>query len=175
MQLEMNTYTKILDRLNKFLLILCVFLLMVMVAAVSFQVLLRFLPGMGIRISAPWTSELPIYCMIWLIFLGVAVATRHNKLISVDVLLGKLPLNGVKLVVYIATLLSLLFYIGLLIAGYEWAVYGMSETSSTMGIPMSYVYVSLPVSAFVMILNTIAYLLEIPKKNLLSVNVDTEI
>ncbi|MEI3614413.1 TRAP transporter small permease [Pseudogracilibacillus sp. SO30301A] len=159
----MNTYIILVDRLNRFILIICAILLTVMVLAVSFQVLIRTLPNTVINISAPWTSQLSIYCMLWLIFLGASVATRNNKLISVDIILSYLPLRGAKITVYSATLLSLIFYIGILIAGYYWAVYGLSEVSTTMGISMFYVYGSLPVSAFVMILNTIAYLLEIPK------------
>lgn len=151
-------YLKLIDRLNKILLYLVGILMIVMVFSITYQVLVRMLfPKIGLQVSAPWAGELPLHCMIWLIFLGAAIATRHNKLISVDILQTSLSTKWAKVATITALILSMIFYIGILIAGYYWAMFGLTETSTSMGIKMFYVYVSMPVAAIVMILNTVAH------------------
>lgn len=157
----MINFNRWIDRLNKSLVFVIGILLIVMVLTITFQIMVRMIfPKLGIQFSAPWAGELPLYCMIWMIFLGAAVATRNNKLISVDILQVNLPPKGRKIVNFIAMSLSIVFFVGLLVAGYHWAMFGMTETSTSMGISMFYVYVSLPVSALVMILNSVAYLFD---------------
>lgn len=154
-------YLKWIDRLNKLLMYLVGILMIVMVFSITYQVLVRMVfPKIGLHAAAPWAGELPLYCMIWLIFLGAAIATRHNKLISVDILQTSLSEKWAKISTFIALGLSIAFYIGILIAGYYWATFGLTEISTAMGISMFYVYMSMPVAAIVMILNTVAYVID---------------
>ncbi len=171
----MNSYIKWIDKVNRLLVALMGILLVVMTLAVTYQVLLRFLlPKLGIKMSAPWTGELPIYCMIWLILLGAAVAVRNGHLITVDVIHLKLSARASKIVTVIALGFSILFYICILIAGYQWALFGLSETSVSMKLSMFYIYLSLPLSAVMMILNGIAYLLELLFNKNTNVNSETD-
>ncbi len=158
----MRLYIRWLDRLNKLLTYTIGILLIVMVLVMAYQFSIRFISQyFGVSTSAPWTAELPLYCLLWLIFLGAAIATRNNRLITVDIILSNLPEKWEKKGILISVLISIFFYIGIFIAGINWAIFGMSETSTSMGISMFYVYLSLPFSAFVMILNSIGYLINL--------------
>ncbi len=134
----------------------------VMTLIVFLQVIVRFiLPLIGIYISVPWTEELARYLMIWFVFIGGAVATRHAKLLAVDILVSMIPAFPGKLVSVIAHTLSLAFYVCIFIIGLQWAVFGLSETAPVMGFSMIYIYSAMAVGAALMILNTITLFIDI--------------
>lgn len=157
----MTLFIKWTDKLNKILSLLLGIILLVMTLSVGYQVIIRFLLSrFELNISAPWTEELSRYLMIWLIFLGAAYATRYSKLISIELLETLLPKLARNIVKIISLILSVVFYIVIFIIGYKWATFGLSETSTVMHFSMFYVYLSMPLSAIIMVINTLAYLIE---------------
>lgn len=154
-------YIKLMDRINKMALSFIGVLLIIMVFSITYQVLVRNLfPKLGFEVSASWAGELPLYCMIWLVFLGAAVAVRDNKLISVDFIQTYLPPKWENIVIITTIILSMTFFVSLLISGYHWAIFGLSQRSVSMPISMFLVYLSLPISVILMLANSIAYLLD---------------
>lgn len=136
-------------------------MLFTMVLVVFAQILVRFLlPRLGITVSAPWSEELARYLMVWCIFLGAAVASRAGDLIAVESLVDALPARlgwRLKMLAYVATIAFLATLVWL---GWRWVEFGREESSTVMNLPMSWVYLSLPVGAALTILNILTRLFE---------------
>ena len=82
----MKAYIKIVDKLNKLLEWLVVVVLVILSFVVLAQVVTR-----KCHISVAWLEEMARYSMIWLCFLGAAVACRRGSLIKIDILYELLP------------------------------------------------------------------------------------
>ncbi|KQP05125.1 TRAP transporter small permease [Pseudorhodoferax sp. Leaf265] len=136
-------------------------MLCTMVLVVFAQILVRFLlPRLGITVSVPWSEELARYLMVWCIFLGAAVASRAGDLIAVESLVDALPARigwRLKMVAYVATIAFLATLVWL---GWRWVEFGEGESSTVMNLPMSWVYLALPVGAALTIVNILTRLLE---------------
>lgn len=154
-------FIKWVDRLNQALKILLGIAMGLMSLLVLTQVTIRsFLTKFGIYISLPWTEELARILMIWSVFIGGALAVRRAELLAVDALVhGLSPIygKGIKLT---AHLISLVFYVYILIIGVSWAKYGLTGTSPVLGISMIYTYISMAIGAALMIVNTTVLLLD---------------
>jgi TRAP-type C4-dicarboxylate transport system permease small subunit len=137
-------------------------LLAVIALVVLIQVMVRFvLTSLGINISAPWTEELARYLLVWLIFLGAALGCRRMQLISLEFVVKALP-RALGTVVRLAALgLCLVLFALLLRFGVQFVqILGASELSPVMQIPKTWVYWAMPVGAALMIVNTLAFVLE---------------
>lgn len=132
-----------------------------MVVVVFMQIVVRFLlPRLGFTVSVPWSEELARYLMVWCIFLGAAVASRAGDLIAVESLVDAVPAQlgwRMKMLSYVATIAFLATLVWL---GWRWVEFGEGESSTVMNLPMSWVYLALPVGAALTILNILTRLLE---------------
>lgn len=157
----MRLYVTLIDKLNVVVTGIVAALLAVVALAVLAQVLVRFvLTALGINISAPWTEELARYTLIWMVFLGAAVGVRHARMIALEFGVRKLPaMTGVPLR-YGVMLLTIAFFGLLFSVGVEFLELGRSETSPVLGITKEKVYLAMPVSMVLMILNSLALIAE---------------
>ncbi|WP_173933936.1 TRAP transporter small permease [Chelativorans sp. Marseille-P2723] len=135
--------------------------LAVMVFCTMLQVTVRFLlTKFGILLSVPWSEELARYLMIWIVFIGSAVAARKGQLIALEFLVETLPSRIAYPVRILALLVSLAFFALLVWTGWRYTMGNLIERSPVMVIPMSWVYASLPVSAALMIINTLCLIVD---------------
>jgi TRAP-type C4-dicarboxylate transport system permease small subunit len=149
------------DAVNALLTIIVAALLAFVAFCVFFQVLVRFvLTAAGINISAPWTEELARYTLIWMVFLGAAIGVRHARMIALEFGIRKLPANvGIPLR-YGVMLLGIAFFGLLFSVGMDFLALGRTETSPVLGITKDKVYLAMPVSMTIMILNSLALIAE---------------
>lgn len=124
----------------------CVALLLVMLGAIGAQVVARY----AFNMPLVWSEELARYAMIWLAMLAAAVAAREGQHISLGELMPlpprtRLIVNAVLVVVVTATLFMLIQT--------GWALSGrtMRQQSAVLGVPMGWVYASIPVGASLMV------------------------
>lgn len=154
-------FVRWIDWFNKQLHSLLGILLIIMVVVVFLQVLVRFIfTYLGVYTSVPWTEELARYLMIWMIFMGAALATRYAKMLAVDALIFAIPALPAKLVKVVAHLLSLIFYTCIFIVGIQWANVGLTVKAPVMGILMIFPYSAIAVGGGLMVLNTIALFID---------------
>ncbi|MBP6563002.1 MAG: TRAP transporter small permease [Neisseriaceae bacterium] len=146
------------DQLNRGVEYTLALMLAIMAVVVLIQVLVRFVFE---QFSVPWSEEVAKYLMIWLTFLGGAVAVRKGKLIAIDSMVLLLPERAGKALKWVAHLLSLVFYALLVWIGWEWFVFGLSETAPVMKISKAYVYAAMFLGSALMVINTMAYLWEV--------------
>lgn len=115
------------------------------------QVLFRYV----FDYSLYWAEEAMRYGFIWGTLLGVCICHSKGVNISIEALTSHLKDTTRAHVGLIVHLLSAFFFSVLIIYGYKLVLVTMSQTSAAMGIPMGYIYLSVPVSGAIMLLHTI--------------------
>lgn len=157
----MRLFLRATDAVNAVMTLAVGLLLMVVSAAVLWQVTVRLvLTAAGINISAPWTEELARYCLIWMVFLGAGIGVRHARMIALEFVIRTLP-GGVGIPLrYGVTLLSVAFFALLIWVGVQFVELGRTEVSPVMRLRMDWVYWAMPVGAGLMILNSLALVVE---------------
>jgi TRAP-type C4-dicarboxylate transport system permease small subunit len=102
------------------------------------NVVLRYFFNSGIT----WAEEASRYLFIWLIFLGAIVASRENAHLGVDTLIKMLSVNARRKIFIINNIL-LAITMGLCADGaWKLTMLTTNQTSASMDLPLSYVYVS---------------------------------
>lgn len=125
------------------------------------QVMVRLvLDWFGVNLSTPWSEELSRYFMIWLIFLGAGYACRYAKLISLTLVVDRMPKWMHRSADAIAAIICIAFYVLLVKVGLDAVRFGWIEMSPVLQLPKAYIYMAMPVGATVMIVNTLAFLSE---------------
>lgn len=125
------------------------------------QVIVRLVfDWFGINLPMPWSEELSRFFMIWLIFLGAGYACRGAQLISLTLVVDRMPKSIHRAADGIAAAICIAFYALLVKVGLDAMRFGWIETSPVLQLPKAYVYLAMPVGAAVMIINTLAFLAE---------------
>ncbi len=97
-----------------------------------------------------WSEELARYLAVWLTFLGAAYALRKRSLATVEILYIKLHGVSQKTLYAVISVIVFIFCYVMVRYGLNFAMKFMSQTSPAMQIPKGLVYVSAPVSGFLM-------------------------
>ncbi len=129
----------------------CVALFVAILVVMVFQVTFRY------ALNAPltWTEELARYLFIWACFLGAPVATRRGSHVTIAFVSDRLP-RGAGRVVGAAVLgMSLLFFLQLAFQGAILTARSHTVEAITVPIPWSLIYLAVPLSAVLMILQTV--------------------
>jgi TRAP-type transport system small permease protein len=152
----MGTIIKLIDRFNKILGLLLALLLMVMTAVIFYQVFSRFVLHDSLR----WSEELARYLMVWSVFVGSALAIRKMDLISVDAIKELLSERATRALNILVYLICIAFLVVLSIYGFELVNKLAAQTSPAMQVSMGWAYSAIPVGAILMIINSVAVVLE---------------
>jgi len=129
-------------------------LLGVMIGSVGLSVFCRYL----LQMPLSWTEEVVLLCMVWVVFLGASIATKHKEHIIIDIVVSLAPrrlakgMEVVSLSVIIAVL-ALLVWQGIRLVEVTQDV----ETTA-LGIPTMYIYAAVPVSALLMFIHSCRHL-----------------
>mgnify|MGYP000876396956 CR=1 FL=1 len=133
---------------------ICLLCLIVMVAAVGMQVLSRYM----LKTPVSWADEVARSSLTWLTFIGGSMAMRLKSHFVIELLVHALPKGvqnafGILLLLVTATLLSVMFYTGIIMLPVVHA-----QSSSAIGFPMSLVYVSIPVGSIFMLFHVCRFI-----------------
>lgn len=120
-----------------------------LVTTVFLQVIFRFI----LNSPLAWTEELARYSLIWLTFLGAAYAMSSKAHIGMEFFVNLFGVPIRKMLYIVATFASLLFFLLMVIEGYDLAMQGMSQLSPVLRIPMGVIYMIIPVSGAILIIN----------------------
>src|SRR5450756_1783471 len=96
---------------NNFEEVVTALLLGVMIVSVGLSVFFRYV----LQKPFSWTEEVVLLCMVWMVFLGASIATKHNEHIVIDFVIALVPrglariMEIVSLVTVIAVLICLLY------------------------------------------------------------------
>lgn len=136
------------DKVEKVILFILAIILAIMVIALFLQVILRYL----FKSATPWAEELARYAFIWLSMLGATVAMRRGRHMNMDYFVNLLPQNIGKITNIVAHILIIFFLAVVTYYGIGLVIMTHKQLSSGMRIPMSYVYLSIPIGSMFMIM-----------------------
>lgn len=146
--------------LDRILGALCCSLLLALVAVLAWQVISRY----ALNAPSSVTEEVLRYGVIWMSLLGAAYATGRGSHMSVDMLRDRLSGRGrLRLDALVAVAFVAFAGIVLIWGGMKGVGISMRQTSPVMRIPMSWVYLSLPVSGGLMILYSLLNLIDLAR------------
>lgn len=141
----MDTFDRVLLRLNRWLMIIILAAMAMMVFA---NVALRFLTDESIL----WVEEVSRYLMIWLTFLGAGVVLRYGGHIGIDTLQDSFPRQAPAIRVAIFVLM-LGFFAFMVWIGTRYAMLTWGQTTPVMQIPVGVVYLAMPVGFALLIVH----------------------
>lgn len=128
-------------------------LLILLSCAMMLQVIMRYAFGHAL----PWPEEFCRYCYVWMTYLSIGLTIRRRSYFRVTALVDMLPKRATAAFEVIAQLINLAFF--------GWACYASfgiiaslrtsAQSSPSMGIPMFYVYLILPVGMVIATLRAI--------------------
>lgn len=125
-----------------------------------FQIITRFV----LETPAEWTEVMIRFSLIWMVFMGVAVAFRHGAMVSVDVVYRWSP-PKVRRVLDAVVALAALTLIGVIIWwGWDYAQRGSVQTMAGLeSVSMFWAYLAMPVGGLFSVIGIVANFLD-PKR-----------
>lgn len=146
-----TAYAKTMAGINIFLEWAMRAVLAFMTVVVFTQVLSRFL-----HFSMPQLEELARYSNIYLAFLAVAYGMGKDSLVKVDALQSVISGPVRKVILLFADIASLVTCGLYIYSGIKLVELGIGQKSSSMGFDLAFVYIIIPVSFAVAVLNKAA-------------------
>ncbi|QCX01946.1 TRAP transporter small permease [Aggregatimonas sangjinii] len=145
--------------IDKLLANFLVIIMAIMVLNVLWQVASRFILGS----PSSFTDELARYLMIWVGILGAAYVSGKNLHVAIDVLPSRLSEKTQKRLKLIVRILVILFCLGAMVIGGSRLVYithVLDQNSPALQVPLSVVYVVIPISGLLIIYYQISDILK---------------
>ncbi|MFD1039412.1 TRAP transporter small permease [Virgibacillus byunsanensis] len=153
----MQLLLKIIDKLNKLVYFIVGSMAIVMFLLIISQIISRSI----LSNSISWSEELARYLMIWIVFLGAALALRERSLIAIELLTYPLKDKWKKRLQIVVYIICTIFFTFILIYGIDLLQFVKVQSSPTLPFSMAIPYASIPVSAVFLIMNSLAILLEL--------------
>ena len=130
-------------------------LMAAMVAAVSWQVISRYV------FSSPssWTEEIARFLLIWIGVLGAAYAFRTGVHLGLDILPRKLTGRSAELLKQFTAFVVVLFSVTVLVVGGGSLVsltWELRQYSAVLGLPIAFVYSVIPTAGILICIYAIA-------------------
>jgi len=145
----------------KFLNFIIVVMFSCMSIAVFIQIIFRYLLHKPIY----WSEEFPRFILIWLTFLGSAIAMKNHSHLSISLLTDRLFVQKRIWVQFFANLLSLSFISILVWGGIIITNLTMSNRTAALQMPTGLVYLAVPVGGVLMIIYLLKNTIKLFKKN----------
>lgn len=141
---------KVRDTIDKVLGTLLIILMVALVMDVVWQVAARYL----VKSPSSFTDELARFLLMWVGLMGAAYALGKKRHLALDLLPQKLKGKKKKNLLILINVLVILFAFTVLVVGGIRLVYitlTLDQISAALGVPLGYVYLSLPLSGLFMI------------------------
>jgi TRAP-type C4-dicarboxylate transport system permease small subunit len=154
---------KILDKVNRALEIVLIFLTSILVLDVLWQVFSRYV----LASPSSFTDELAGYLLIWVSLLGAAYVAGRREHLAIDILLQRSSPARQRVLRILIQSVILGFSSTVMVIGGSWLVYTrfyLEVKSAALQIPLGYVYIVLPLSGLLIVFYSIGHLKEAIKK-----------
>ena len=134
--------------IDKVLSVSTVILLLSVLFLMTLQIVMRYVFSRPLT----WSEELAKYSMVWMTFLGSALAVAKKAHVCVDLVVGAFPQKAQKVIGYLTKCLSLVFLAAVTYYGIEYVKMNLKNYSLISGICKGHVYLVIPISAVLMII-----------------------
>ena len=132
-------------------------MLAILVGVAISAVFLRYILGTPLS----WAEEVEIFTLLWTIMTGAIYAKRNNSLLRVDILVNLLPPSGQRALAILNEFIHIGIFSLMIYYGYNLAIQLGTKSMPLLGIPLKWLYISLPVGAAGMLIITIFQLYEL--------------
>ena len=152
----------LLSPLDKFLRGMLILLMALLVLAVTWQVVSRYL----LASPSSWTEEVARFLLIWIGTLGAAWAFRSNMHIGLDLLPKKLTGVAARNLHWFTLSVIILFALAVLVIGGGSLVYltwDLRQYSAVLGLPISFVYSVIPITGLLVVIYSAAAFSTLPE------------
>lgn len=130
-----------------------------MLMLVFCQVITRY----GFNYTPYFGEELARYLFVWVVFLSLPLVAKYGGHMAIETLTSRVHGNTLKFLNIMADIFSIIF-LGIMVwCGIQMVIRTSFQTSPAMMIPMSYVYSVIPFGCAVMLLYTVANLINVIK------------
>jgi TRAP-type C4-dicarboxylate transport system permease small subunit len=138
---------------------LATFFMVIMVLVVFFNVLQRNF----LKSSLKWSDEISTLMMVWFGFLGIAIGILERIHISIEVFTMKFPKKAIDIITRAGYILIAIF--GFLMVRYGIQIMSVTKNSTMPATqwPSSVLYVMLPLSGVLVIINSILVVFNLDK------------
>ncbi|MDA8226774.1 MAG: TRAP transporter small permease [Desulfitobacterium hafniense] len=127
-------------------------LLIIMITGIILTTAYGVLTRYVLNDAASWTGELATYLLIWITFLGSALAVVEGGHMNFDLIIEKLPPLPRKIVLLIGNL-ALLYFVGVLTYyGTVVSISTMTDRALTIPVSKLFFYAALPISGVIMLI-----------------------
>ena len=140
--------SKMLDRIQKFLILIIQILFIVMVTIIFSEVILRYVFKKGFV----WMEEVTQYLFIWQVMLASPIALRLGQHMSIDSLINMIPKKLTR--IKISLMFDFLILVFLLIVaknGFNFVINNWRSVSVGAKISMGYFYMAIPIGSILML------------------------
>ena len=107
-----------------------------------------------------WSEELTRYLMVWATFLGASCVYRRSGHISVTVVRALFPVSCQKAMEVCCHLLCGAFFLTAVLYGIDYMGMQSRQLSAALRIPMSWVYLAIPIGCGIMAFHVLDLLLK---------------
>ena len=154
----METLRKSLDKALEFI---CCVLLALMTILVTWQVISRYL----LNSPSTITEELVLFSFVWMGLLGGAYLFGRNEHMAMTFLFDKLgEKNQTKVKLFFELVIMTFAVFILVFGGWNMSQLSMGQLSSSLQIPMGYVYLALPLSGITTVIYNVLNIADIVKE-----------
>lgn len=123
-------------------------ILAIMAGAVFLQVVLRYVGWTGVG----GLDEVPRYLFVWLVMLGGAAAMHRGEHTLLSYFRDRFGRRKRALAIIVVNAAAITFFVYLIKLSFILVPNAHMQTSPSLGLPLSYVYVAVPVGAVLIIL-----------------------
>ncbi|MDI6600607.1 MAG: TRAP transporter small permease [Thermoanaerobacteraceae bacterium] len=162
---------KVLDKIEEYI---CAAILMFISTIAFINVIVRYLTNYSFAFS----EELQINLFVWLTLLGASMGLRKGAHLGVSMLVEKFPVNWRKVITVFIGICSVGLFVLLLVQGIDLVAgeFRNKMTTYSMGLPMWWFGMGIPVGAVFLIIRAIQVMVEefnnLSKVNLCEVKTD---
>ncbi len=103
-----------------------------------------------IKYSLTWSEELSRFIFVWLVYLGAVLGLKEKAHVSLTLITSSLTGNLKKSITFLCDFLVISFLLFLGIQGLRISIFVMDETSPATNLNMGWVYIIIPIAAFIM-------------------------
>jgi TRAP-type C4-dicarboxylate transport system permease small subunit len=128
----------------------CIALLAGIFVTMVLQVVCRYVLGSPLV----WSEELARYLYIWTCYLGAPIALRRGNHIAITLFVDRLPAKLARGIAVFWHVVAFLFLVELAIQGAILTARSHALIAITIPIPWSLIYLAVPISAVLMLLET---------------------
>lgn len=134
---------RFLNLYESILVVLTTSMLSIFTVVIAYQVFSRYVDFVP---RFMWTEEISRFSFIWMLFLGAAVAVRKGTHFLIDIIPKQTKEQYGNLLDVVVLLVICFVALSMVVGGVRFVEMGFKRISTTSGIQLAWIYLSIPVS-----------------------------